>query len=260
MGLRFAMQRLIAAVLLVSGLAVPAHAGVVLDFGNTTGQSNLGTTGPYGNVRSYTITIDGTTVNVQATGWRLNGSTVQNAFLGAYNGWGLGVTNRAEGGSSPGHAIDDSNGLDFVALQFDKDVILTQLRLTAVKKYDTDASIYYGAAPGPFGSGLGLHNTSASVVNGLIDGGFTSMGGTSSRTATFNASNLASNLWIVSPYTGDGPSKIDLFKLRSALIDLPDATPAVPEPATWLMMLLGFFATGAAMRHRPARGGALPAA
>jgi len=252
MGLRFALRRLLAAILLVCGIAIPAHASTVLDLGNTSGQANLGTTGPYGNVRSYALTIAGQVVNVEATGWRLSGSTVTNAFLGAYSGWGLGVTNRSEGGSSPGHAVDDSNGLDFIALQFDQDVILTQLGLKAVSSYDTDASIYFGNAPGAFGSGLGLHNTNVSVLNAMLDGGFTSLGGTSSRTAIFNAGNQASNLWIVTPYTGDGSSKTDLFKLRSALIALPQPPP-VPEPATWVMMLLGFFATGAAMRHRPIR-------
>jgi hypothetical protein len=250
-GLRFAMRRLVLAMLLVCGVAMPAHASVVLDFGNLSGQTNLGTTGPNGNVRTYSVTIDGNVVNVQATAWRLSGTTITNAFLGAYNGWGLGVTNRSEGGSSPGHAIDDSNGLDFVALQFDEDVILTQLGLKAVSSYDTDASIYFGTASGTFGSGLGLHNANVSVLNAMLDGGFVSEGGTSSRTAIINAANQASNLWIVTPYTGDGSKKTDLFKLRSALIDLPDQAPPVPEPATWLMMLLGFFATGAALRHRP---------
>lgn len=39
-------------------------------------------------------------------------------------------------------------------------------------------------------------------------------------------------------------------------------TPAVPEPATWLTMIIGFAAVGAAMRRRmsdPAHSGALPA-
>lgn len=31
----------------------------------------------------------------------------------------------------------------------------------------------------------------------------------------------------------------------------PPATPAVPEPATWAMMLVGFFSIGAALRNRP---------
>jgi len=238
--------------LLVCGTIAPAHAATLLDFTNTSGQSNLGTTGPNGNVRSYTLTIAGQAVNVQATGWRLSGSTITNGFLGAYSGYGLGVTNRAEGGSSPGHAIDDSNGLDFVALQFDRDVILTQLGLKAINSYDTDASIYRGTAAGSFGSGLGLHNANVSVLNAMLAGSFDSLGSTSSRTAVFNAANQSGNLWIITPYTGDG-SKVDLFKLRSALVALPQPPP-VPEPATWLMMLLGFFATGAAMRHRPARG------
>ena len=40
-------------------------------------------------------------------------------------------------------------------------------------------------------------------------------------------------------------------------LTIRDATAAVPEPATWAMMLLGFFALGATMRaSRRERGGA----
>jgi hypothetical protein len=33
-------------------------------------------------------------------------------------------------------------------------------------------------------------------------------------------------------------------------INAPDTTPAIPEPATWLMMILGFGVLGAWLRHR----------
>ncbi len=237
MALRFGFRGLMALALAACGLAAPAQAATLLDFGNTSGQS--------------TLNVAGTVVNVKVTGWSISSSPIQNGFLGAYSGWGLGVTNRGEGGSSPGHAIDDSGRLDFVALQFDREVIITAFGLTAVSGNDTDASFYYGTS-GLFNAGLALHNTSVGALNALLDGGFDSMGGTSSRTASFNPTGLAGDLWIVTPYNGD--KGVDLFKLRSAHIDLP---PAVPEPSTWLMMLIGFFATGAAMRQRPARAASL---
>ncbi len=246
MAFRFGFRGLMALALAACGLAAPAQAATLLDFGNTSGQSNLGTTGPNGNVRNYTLNVAGTVVNVKVTGWSINGSTIQNGFLGAYSGWGLGVTNRDEGGSSPGHSIDDSGRLDFVALQFDREVIISAFGLTAVSGNDTDASFYFGTS-GLFNAGLALHNTSVGALNALLDGGFNSMGGTSSRTASFNSGGMAGDLWIVTPYAGD--KGVDLFKLRSAMVDVP----AVPEPSTWLMMLIGFFATGAAMRQRPAR-------
>jgi hypothetical protein len=35
------------------------------------------------------------------------------------------------------------------------------------------------------------------------------------------------------------------------LLIYPGGTPAVPEPGTWVMLIVGFFAAGAAMRKRP---------
>lgn len=42
--------------------------------------------------------------------------------------------------------------------------------------------------------------------------------------------------------------------IRLAGLSLPATTPAVPEPATWAMLLLGFAVTGTALRRRPAVG------
>lgn len=240
----------------VCSAALPARAATLIDFGNTSGQSNLGTTGPNGNIRTYSATVNGIVVNLQASAWSIVGGTVQNAFLGAYSNWGLGVTNRGEGGSSPGHAVDDSGRFDFVTLWFDQDVILTELGLKAVSSNDTDATILFGEAPVPFGGSLGLHNTPVSTLNSLLDGGFDSFGGRSSRTAEFNGGAVASNLWVVTPYFAD--HKTDVFKIKTALIDVP-TTSAVPEPGTWLMLLIGFFATGAVMRRRTGAASARPA-
>lgn len=46
--------------------------------------------------------------------------------------------------------------------------------------------------------------------------------------------------------------------LRYAVAE-PAAAPAVPEPTTWAMMLLGFGATGGALRRRKGRAGRRPA-
>ena len=111
----------IAALGIAATMAVaPAHAAFVFDFGNTAGQSNNGVDGPDGNSRTYSATDGGETVNVRVTGWSTDGNTVQNAFLGAYNNAGLGVTNRGETGNNGSHAIDNIGNIDFVILQFDR--------------------------------------------------------------------------------------------------------------------------------------------
>lgn len=48
--------------------------------------------------------------------------------------------------------------------------------------------------------------------------------------------------------TFDSPNNTD----RAGIVTISAVTPAVPEPGTWLMMLVGFGAVGAALRRRPA--------
>ena len=50
--------------------------------------------------------------------------------------------------------------------------------------------------------------------------------------------------------TGTGPTARDLPVPNAGVLTIQDPVSAVPEPATWAMMLLGFFAIGAAMRRR----------
>ena len=95
----------------------------------------------------------------------------------------------------------------------------------------TSASAGYNAGTGAPGS---YYQLPGSLVNGaLIDGGP-------------NALSSNSNYGTPGSY---------LFQVRNGQVSVP--TGAVPEPSTWAMMLVGFGATGFAMRRRrPAATGA----
>ena len=67
-------------------------------------------------------------------------------------------------------------------------------------------------------------------------------------------SNVASNTW-----TANSAYEFKLLYSANQQTQI-FATPAVPEPATWGMLLLGFGLVGGALRHRRSNAGALAAA
>ena len=74
----------------------------------------------------------------------------------------------------------------------------------------------------------------------------TTTNGTSSRSFNNGAFNAFSNVWVVGASTVNWDGRIDSFKLKSISYDV--GAP-VPEPATWMMLILGFGVIGGAMRR-----------
>ena len=68
---------------------------------------------------------------------------------------------------------------------------------------------------------------------------------------SLNSSGLFGNAWIVGSALPNPDSFDDGFKLTAI-----NVTPAVPEPGTWGMMLIGFGAMGVSLRRR--RASAMP--
>jgi opacity protein-like surface antigen len=64
------------------------------------------------------------------------------------------------------------------------------------------------------------------------------------------AQNYGFNIWPRAGATVTGNSQISDFAPNNALLSVNGLLAAVPEPASWAMMLLGFGAIGAAMRFR----------
>lgn len=210
----------------------PASAAVTI---NLTG--NSATSGSYGNVRTFSGSGGGQTITVSASAWSAQGGSITSAYLGSYSN-GLGVTNRSEGnGGSNSHTIDNAGQLDFVILQFNRPVDLLSAYLN--KYGDTDAS-FMALTSMPSGSLLSLAQFQSTIA------GATHNFGTATSRLALEGTTVISNIWAVSALA-TGTDTNDSFKLRYVQVN---AAPAVPEPATWAMMLLGFFGIGAAMRGR----------
>ena len=219
--------------------ASPASAATTI---NLTGSS--GTSGTAGNTRVFSAGTGADAVTVTASGWTMDATLAKAAYLGAYSN-GLGVTNGAEGSGGNGtHTIDNAGSVDFVLLRFNKAVSLLSASLSAYG--DTDVT-FASFSSFPSGTVVPLSQLQANLTST-----FTSIGGTSSRTAT-NSTSIFSSAWAVSSAVRLTSSSLaldtaaDSFKLRAISVQ---AAPAVPEPSTWAMMLVGFGAIGVAMRRR----------
>ncbi|WP_375404756.1 PEPxxWA-CTERM sorting domain-containing protein [uncultured Sphingomonas sp.] len=222
------------AVLATLALATPAGAASVSFTGNSP------TSGTFGN--SYTTSSGG--VGVRATAW--SGSTAlsvpEQVYLGTYSS-GLGVTNRFEGNgvANNSHVTDNIGSFDFVALTFSRAVTLTGITrngfsVSGGASTDTDAWISYGELNPAAGV--------AAQFAGFTSRGFEVAGGSGFGTAA------AATTWLV------GASRLasdrdDGFKLGAVSFDV---VAPVPEPATWLSMILGFGLVGGVMRRRPRVG------
>ena len=211
-----------------------------------TGSSSA-TSGTAANVRSYSNGA----IQVQASAWSYNGSTLQQAFLGQY-GTGIGVTNAAEGTGLIGnsHTTDNVGQADFILLLFNQAVNISSARLTpysvATTPLDNDAYVSYASAALPFTSSPTAVPLASSVFASLLSNGYNVSGNvTSPYTTLLNSSSLFGNVWVIGAARTNPDANADGFKLTSI-----DVTAAVPEPSTWAMMLLGFGAIGVASRRR----------
>jgi len=196
-------------------------------------------------------------VTVWASAWSvadLNAATSPVGHSGGLGVWaeGLGVDNGTEQDGvnrrTHQHAIDNVDRYDFVALYFDQAVTLTGMKLNAFAQFnnqaaDKDAWISYVTLPGD--------GTSMSTIwSKALSNGFNAADGVLPSTA-----GKVGNVWIIGA-ARSATERNDGFKLGSVsanIVTPPDNVTAVPEPATWATMMLGFGFAGAAMRRRRTR-------
>lgn len=178
-------------------------------------------------------TVNGITLSV--SGWS-TASTAPSATptagtTTAYTGYGYGVINADTDNS---HTIDNSGWYDFVRLDFSKAVTLDKVSLA--KFGDTDAWVSFGSKA--------IDMTSAAGWGTFLDNGADFLGTNVNR--SFSVGNTqAASVWLIG--AGRGTGSDDSFKLSSINVT------AVPEPATWAMMLFGFGGIGFAMRRRKSK-------
>ena len=237
--------------LALSGFVGVSSANAATYVFGLTGSSS--TSGTDANSRAYSATQGSTTINLRVTGWSLSAPTaagvVRDSYLGAYSS-GLGVTSGDEDGSGNTHIADNQNRYDFFVFQFDRAVQLvsgTFTPFTLGNGTDTDATVAFGTTNIAWNSQPALNNQSYATLSGILNGGYSTLtGGGSANTRLLNPAANVGNIWLVGAAFNNSDGRIDGFKFK----DLTVSSSAVPEPATWAMMILGFGMVGSAMRRR----------
>jgi hypothetical protein len=233
-----------AATAAILAISSPAQASVTISF--TGGNSALD--GTDGNIRSF-----GPTGGIRVQGSAFDYNPVTNAIQTAYLGWyssGLGVTNPNENGLNNTHTTDNQGQYDFILLVFNQAVNIQSAVLTPFSvggSTDNDALISYATLANAFTSpnptAIGLNSP---VWSMLTSHAWDVTGNTNSPySVPFNSSGDYGNVWLIGAADPNPDSHIDGFKISSIVVNTP---PALPEPGTWAMMLLGFGAVGFALR------------
>lgn len=243
--------------------SVPAQASTLVDLNNQSAVVGSG----YGNAFRYTFMVDGEEVNLQVTGWSINTSAnkVQRAEVAEYAG-GLGVINNyGTDSSSPQHTVDNQNGYDFLVFQFDRAVDIDSFSIGWAYS-DTDATIRYGDLGTEWNTlphASPLLNTSVGNFTTLFPNTVNVLGDDDIGTRDIPVDDTA-NTWVISAlnpvesYTtcqqGRNGKKnctttngYDYFKVNGIWVSAPTA---VPEPASWMMMIGGIGFAGASLRQR----------
>lgn len=242
----------VCAVALSAAVSVPSAQAASFVFGLAGGSS--ATSGTHGNARVFSATTGGTTINMRVTGWSLTSASilglVQDSYLGFYNN-GLGVTSGDESGSGATHTSDNQNRYDFFVLQFDRAVSLVSGTFTPFSLggyLDTDATVGFGTTNTAWNSQPALNNQSFSTLSGVFNGGFSTLTGNgTTNTRLLNPAANIGNIWLVGAAFNNADRRTDAFKFSNLTVS---GGTAVPEPATWAMMIMGFGLVGSAMRRR----------
>lgn len=226
--------------------------------------------------KTFTATSGSQSLSLRATAWSIQGTKIRSATLGAYGQNGLGVTAGDDnGGTYNQHTVDNQDQKDFIILQFSKPVELSSAVFTAFNLYDSnnraysykdnDATIDFATSGAPvWNSATALNNMvkdkNSSTLGTTFNGsGFESLGNGSSSFSSpriLSTTGRYGTLWMVAASLANQDGRYDAFKFSSLTVR---TMPAVPEPATWAMMISGFGLVGAQMRRRRATSAAATA-
>ncbi|MGB3722653.1 MAG: PEP-CTERM sorting domain-containing protein [Pacificimonas sp.] len=222
----------------------------------------------YGNAKLYEI-MDGNggTVNVKATAWSIlggggwnNSSAHANAYLGEYGG-GLGVTNRFEDGTAPGHQIDNGGSQDYIVLQFDQLVRPENVGVTLFNNngvVDGDVSILVGNVPLGFDQFLDPTTAFPDLSTFLnYDTDYWQSGHVAGQTRTrdnfdFGASDYGNVVIVAADLFRTQDHIADAFKLKFINLDVFENPQNVPAPGVIGLMGLGLAGLGALRRRKRA--------
>jgi len=234
----------VAAMLAAAG---PAHAATPISYTFRT-VGNTAEMGNYGNAIGFN-TNKTSTLKLSVTAWQSNLFTnaITSAYLGAYSG-GLGVTGLGDARGANGlHQIDNAGGYtDFLMLEFNRPVTLDLIKtssygINGIVDNDAawdDASKFI-TSTWDSTTGFSSYYTVPWTWDGVAAGG--------SGVSRATGATTASSKWLVGAAFTPLLDRDDGFKLSS--ITVSEQVAAVPEPASWAMMIGGFGLAGGAMRR-----------
>ena len=218
--------------------SAPAHAAETIIFAPGSGLP-----GGYAAPGAPLVFAGDNGTSVTVTGWSVDYSgRIRSGQLGLWSA-GLGVKNSATDNS---HTIDNSGWTDFVLLQFGQPVSLGSAHFnTGWQGFrDTDATIGFGILPISDTSSLAGSNW---PIPWLTTFGSGQKGNSGDSFRDINPNGESGNIWLIgaSFSNPEGGKKLDGFKLESIRF-----TSAVPEPGTWVLMVIGLGMLGGALRYR----------
>ncbi len=232
-------------------LSAPAYAATTVVFQNGDTKNGSGV----GDSYTYNLSIGGQAVTLTATGWTDNTSynpdKLQSADLELYTGsaYGLGVTASGDSEFDNTHTVDNAGSTkDFIVLKFSTAVDLTSAYFNVfdVNQFgsaDGDATVYYkNGATAPTNGGSAPSYFSQFTA---ID-----VPGSTSGSRNLAGPGIFSDTWVVA---ANPTQSNDAFKLYSVTA----GTPAVPEPASWALMIGGVGIIGSQLRRRKSVAGAV---
>lgn len=229
---------------------------------NSTLGNNSVVSAGIGGYLPFVDTTSGLTLNMRIYGGHIldtktsSGSalnSVAGATVSDWKNYGIGVSYGSDSTSNETHQIDNvGGGVDFVALVFDQAVTLSSFGLTAYPM-STNKFIDYDV------SYMAFNGVVEDLIKGVNLSKFTTTSfdqaswvnsrdavGSVAATVTTKSTTL-SNIWLIGAAVST-TDRDDGFKLTSVSVS------AVPEPASWAMMLVGFGAIGGALRSNRNRG------
>ncbi|HEX8056426.1 MAG TPA: PEPxxWA-CTERM sorting domain-containing protein [Novosphingobium sp.] len=240
-----------AALALAAVASSPAYAANISLLGGTVNGSG------FGNSIVYNTVIGGQAISLKVTAWSINTAStpkITAAKVVQYSG-GLGITNNNGNADigSPQHAIDNNGWDDFLLLQFSTPVDLNGFHI-GWEDVDTDATVRYGNVNGAFPN---INNMTQTDFNNLLANSVQVPGGDSIGNRTIPVPGEF-NTWTIGASTildMTTCSRYDKYCKPKPLydyfkVDSLKVSNAVPEPGTWMMMILGIGAVGGAMRRR----------
>jgi hypothetical protein len=179
--------------------------------------------------------------DLTVTSWGYTRGDFDNAFeqaRGSLYSIGMGVSNAEEGTGTNDHQMDNAEGDDWMLFYFDGPVENVKIVVDPYGTWDRDVTYYTANLDGPVNlTGLSYSNLSSHGFNPRTDN-LSSTSGDARQVSINNVSGgfnaILFGAWQGEP-TGDS---VDRFKISSVSATFI-AAPAVPEPSSMLLGLIG---------------------